>query len=216
MRELWQRLKRNWSTPPSRGSRRRPTGFMTLESRRLQAIVPLGLGGRAITAAFNPQVLPNTGQLVPVAITGVVTQGVTAVLDGHLTKEPSEPSLSYIKANLLRRAQTQPLDVAVTDQYRQYEPRISTELKLIPSDPLHFHTTALDNFVFNPAAYNAITKTWSPASEQVLRAYSYTATIFIQAKANPGTHGRRYTVTVSTSDADSGAAVNFAVVVPRK
>ena len=197
MRPFWQLLTRYRRSIERDRSRRFQIEFTPLEGRQLMTINAATINGLPITAVATPQVLRDTGGLVPVTITGTFHQGLTSFIAGSPKTEPPASSMFYIKQNLINRAALTPVHVEVTDQYRQYEPRVTAQVHLVESK-FYFYTPTRQYV----------------ANEQLIRSYTYTATVYLQAKANPGTNGRRYTVSVSVSDSDNGAGVNFAVVVP--
>ena len=74
--------------------------------------------------------------------------------------------------------------VQVTDEYRRVEPQ--GPIALIQKDQRTF---------FSPS-----TKTSPIAVEAVVRVYSYTTTVKVQAKLGSNTNERQYSVTVAASD----------------
>ncbi len=197
---LWNRL---WTTRRDSAGRarcqKRALEVTSLERRDLMAIIPGSSTIPPISAIATPQILPNNNRLIAVQIHGEFHQGLTSILGKGVTTEPPPSSMFYIQRALNQRAMISPVNVEVTDQYRQYQPRVKAHVQLVKSA-----------YYFNPP--NKAT----PASEVLLRDYTYTAVVYLEASKNSSTNGRRYTVSVSVSDSDNGAGVNFAVVVPDK
>jgi hypothetical protein len=199
MRGLWQRLKPTRETTDRRASSRYRCEVTPLEGRQLMAINAAVPTGPPITAVATPQILRNNGGLIAVKITGTFHQGLVSFIEAKppVVSEPPPSQMFYIKRNLLQRAKITPVRIEVTDQYREYQPRVVATVHLVES-----------KFYFYPPSKTYV------ANEQLVRSYTYSATVYLQAKANTGTNGRRYTVAVSVADSDNGAGVNFAVVVP--
>jgi hypothetical protein len=96
----------------------------------------------------------------------------------------------------------------VTDQYRQDEPHIFAPIQNFQTV---YQIAYTSHFVFGDGK---VIEVQYPTAIQLIRNYSYSFSFHLQAKANPGTGGRQYVVTIYDVDAESGGQDNFAILVP--
>jgi hypothetical protein len=186
---LWI-LRRPSRRPADRPRHRRRIEFTVLEDRRLLTVY-------GITAVATPKILPNNGRFVSVTVSGVIDQEVHTDL-GKATVQPPPAELAAIDAANASRPAPSVLEL-VTDQYGAVAPRIRKPVtKLLASATL-----------FAP-----FSKTNPTARQVLLRQYSYSITVNLQAKAN--SVNRQYAINVSASDAEATVQKNIAVLVPMK
>lgn len=187
MRFAWGRRARGERSP------RRPRAWryvesMALEGRQLQAI-------GTITAVAVPRILkPDNGQFIAVTVTGKVQQIINTTLPGHDTSPPPADQLAAIDARAASRPPPSRVRAIVTDQYRQVEPRLETQVGALISSQTHFL----------PA-----TRYMPHAIESLSRDYSYSFTIYLKAKAS--SIGRHYDITIVAKDTEGVNQTTIAV-----
>jgi hypothetical protein len=178
MRFQWGRRARG-QRAPRRLRAWRYVESTELEARRLQAI-------GAITAIATPKILtPDNGQFIAVTVTGKIDQVINTTLPGHQTSPPPDDQLAALAARAAKRPPPSLVRAIVTDQYRQVEPRLDT----------HVGALVKSKAVFLPA-----TQFMPHAIESLSRTYSYSFTIYLQAKAS--SIGRQYDITVFVKDTE--------------
>jgi hypothetical protein len=175
-------------------ARRRQLEFTVLEDRRLLAI-----GTITATAVPNLLIPPNNGHFDTVTVSGTFVQVITDTLPGHPTTPPDPAALAKIDATLDSEPVPDTVLVQVTDQYRRDEPRFRAEIKLVNSTN-----------VFTPPSKGVAT-----AEESVVRHFSYTFTVKLQARrSSTQPEGRHYYINVAAADADDASSTTVAVLAP--
>lgn len=175
-----------------RGARRHRPELTILEDRRL-----LSIG--TVTATADPRVLaPADGRGVPVIISGTVTQVITSDLVGNRKVPPPARVLASIDSRNARQPAPKTALGQVNDQYHEVEPQARTPLHLVES-----HT------FFNPS-----TRTSPTAVVGLVRNFSYSLPLGLQAKTGGQSDGRQYDITISAHDQDGSNGTTVAVFVP--
>jgi hypothetical protein len=149
-----------------------------------------------VTAVATPRVLPNNGKLVPVTITGTIMQIFVTDLGNATVAPPASQAAAIDAAHEAKPAPSEVLGV-VTDQYGADEPRV--------------RTTAIQ-FTSSGTFFAPVSATNPTAVEGLIRNYTYTITLPLQAKAN--SINRQYVIGVFASDSDNVGQKNIAVLVP--
>ncbi|HEV3166962.1 MAG TPA: hypothetical protein VGZ22_23240 [Isosphaeraceae bacterium] len=166
--------------------------FTILEDRQVPTIV-------TVTAVAFPRALePANGRFLPVVVSGTVKQSLTQVLAGNVTSLPPA-ELAALQAKLAAEPTPGRALAQVTDRYRRVEPRVRAPLHQIGSTN-----------IFAPAS-----KTNPTAVVGVVRDFTYTLTVFLQAKNGKFGPPRQYDINVSAGDQNGGAGTTIGVGVPR-
>jgi len=163
-----------------------------LEDRRLLTI-------GTVTAVADPKVLaPADGRVIPVTVTGTITQVIVQNLSGVRKAPPPARVLAAIQAQEARQPAPKTALGQVNDQFHEIAPQVRSPL----------HLTGTQTF-FNPSTSSNPT-----AAVGLIRNFSYTLTVNLQASAGGQADGRHYNITVSASDRDGASGTTISVVVP--
>jgi hypothetical protein len=185
---------RFWGTGrrgPAGRARRRRVEFLALEDRRLCTVT-------AVTAVASPRVIPPAdGRFVPVTVSGTATQLILTPLPGSAASPPSASQRAAVDAANVAKAGPNLVLGLVTDQYRTVEPRVRTNVSQLLSS-VHF--------------YIAPTAGDPTPHEALIRKYSYSFTVYLQASSHTG--GRQYDITVFATDSQGGNQKSIAARVP--
>lgn len=193
MEGLRQHLRWGRRTTARARIRRSHLEVTALEDRNLLFITTL-------TAVAHPLLLvPPNGRYVPVTVSGTITQSILDQLPGRPTVAPPPAKLAAINAANAKQPTPKAAIFQVTDQYRRDEPRGAA--------PLH----QLTNVTF----FSPVTKTSTTAYVGLVRKFSYSFTVNLQAqRSDRFPVGRHYYIDVAATDNDGGFGKTVAILVP--
>ncbi len=167
----------------------------TLEDRRLLTI-------GTIVATVTPHILEPVGRFVPVTVSGTIQQGISATVPGNPATKPGPSVLAPLDAANANAAAPGKAMVQVVDQYRADEPTVLVPLTQISTANYYIPRTKI-----TPRVY-------SPAAEDLVRTFSFSTTLYLQAKLGANSHGRQYVIFVSATDQNGPGGKDLFAFVP--